>query len=116
MKALGTTSGSHVHGPGFDQEMGAGNRDQVLGEYRDLLESIWEDGIVTDEEFQFLRRMRKGEGITMSDHLRIEMEVREKMLRQQGQENYPCPSCANTLQYVEEYDNWYCWTCEDYKY
>ncbi len=91
------------------------DRSAVLVEYRKLLESAWEDGVVTDEEFEFLQRVRKTEGITLAEHLKAEEEVKARMVSKQSSE-YPCPDCNSALQYVEEYEKWYCWKCGDYKY
>jgi len=109
-----TTGGDHPHDPSFDPDVNMPSRPRFLEEYRKLLESVWGDGIVTDQEFEFLQRIRKHERITMSEHLQVEMEVREKMMG--STESYPCPACGSSLQYAEEYDNWYCWDCEEYKY
>lgn len=119
-----TTNGGlgKPHNPQFNAEVDMSDRTTVLDEYRKLLESVWEDGIVSDEEFAFLQRIRKHEGITMTEHLEVEMEIRNTFLNAETtdqhseEDTYPCPSCGNILEYSDEYDNWYCWTCEDYKY
>ena len=97
-------------------EIKLSDKEKVLEEYRLLLETVWEDGIVTEDEFEFLQRIRKHEDITMSEHLKVEKAVKQKVEKTGGGPGNPCPDCGNVLQYVGEYDNWYCWTCKDYKY
>jgi len=44
---------------------------QELEEYRKLLESVWKDSVVTDQEFTFLPGIRKQEGVSRKEHHRI---------------------------------------------
>ena len=90
------------------------NRRKVMAEYRRLLEAVWADGVVTDEEFEFLARVRTTESIGLADHHRIEQEVIKGM--QTRTQVYPCPACGYQLEYIKDYADWYCWKCEDYPY
>lgn len=34
---------------------------------------------------------------------------------QPQQESHPCPDCGQPIRYIQEYDRWYCDTCQEYK-
>lgn len=31
-----------------------------------------------------------------------------------GSEQYPCPNCGQILEFIDEYNKWYCYTCNQY--
>ena len=37
------------------------------------------------------------------------------VVRKKDEEGEPCPDCGEGLDYIEEYESWYCSTCEEYK-
>ena len=94
-------------GSAAHQDVDPENREEVLEEYRRLLEEVWKDGKLSEEEFEFLQKIRKHENISMSDHMRIEREVRERMKKA----SYPCPKCKHPLDYSMSRNSWNCEEC-----
>jgi len=50
-----------------------------------------------------------------------QVHQQERQPRQQGQadapqqQSHPCPDCGRPIRYIQEYDSWYCDTCQEYK-
>ncbi len=93
------------------REIDFSNKNKALKEYRKLLITVWEDGVISDYEYGLLKSMRKHEEITMEDHIRIEKEVLEEIKKK---EKYTCEKCGGELEYIDDYERWYCWNCEEY--
>lgn len=94
-----------------DKDFELNNNIMILKEYKKLLENIWEDGEITDYEYKILKLMRKHENISISDHMKIEREVLQE---KNESKKRICPECKNYLSYIESYDEWYCYNCEEY--
>jgi hypothetical protein len=113
---LGNTQEGGLGQPGIkttDKGEDASKRKCSFDEYKKLLDSVWKDGIVTDQEFEFLQRIRKFEGITLTEHLQAEMDIKQELAANTMEA--PCPACGKQLQFVPEYNSWYCWGCKEYK-
>ena len=97
-------------GGGGDQPIDVSRKEEVLARYKQMLESAREDGVLSEQEFYFLKRVREQEGITPAEHLQALEEVIQLMKKK----NYPCPECGEWMEYSEEDDGWYCPECEEY--
>jgi hypothetical protein len=89
-----------------------GNRQQALKEFEHLLETVWEDGHVSQDEYRLLKIVRESKSISPADYKRIEERVKSRMAAKNVQ---ACPDCSSELQYVKDYEAWYCWECKEYK-
>jgi len=56
--------------------------DPKLELYRRVLLQVWEDGIVTSDEYAIMERIREGLNITLEEHLELESEVYMGLARQ----------------------------------
>lgn len=57
-------------------------KDPKLELYRRVLLQVWEDGIVTSDEYAIMERIREGLNITLEEHLELESEVYMSLARQ----------------------------------
>ncbi|MDE0857866.1 MAG: hypothetical protein OSA38_04785 [Candidatus Poseidoniaceae archaeon] len=77
-------------------------------DYRNVVELVLEDGIISPSEDQLLWSMRQQLGIDDTYHIQMVLEIcGEKTLKE-------CTGCSNMAQLYPEYAAWYCQTCEDW--
>lgn len=63
-------------------------KDNVVGDpkfelYRRVLKQVWEDGIVTSDEYAIMEKIREGLNITLEEHLEMESKVYLTLARSQ---------------------------------
>jgi len=63
-------------------------KDPKLELYRRILRQIWEDGIVTSDEYAIMEKIREGLNITLEEHLELESEVYMNLARTQFEKSH----------------------------
>jgi tetratricopeptide (TPR) repeat protein len=63
-------------------------KDPKLELYRRILRQIWEDGIVTSDEYAIMEKIRDGLNITLEEHLELESEVYMNLARTQFEKTH----------------------------
>lgn len=63
-------------------------KDPKLELYRRILRQIWEDGIVTSDEYAIMEKIRDGLNITLEEHLELESEVYMNLARSQFEKTH----------------------------
>ncbi len=48
------------------------------------------------------------------DYLEGKPAVPEGKPAEEREVTHPCPDCGEKLSYIEQYDRWYCYSCEKY--
>jgi len=101
------------------EELVMADRTAVLGNYETLLSQTLKDGQISYEELRFLSSVRVNRNISPKEHDRILrglLKKGEHRAADAGKEEYSCPGCAGTLEYVEDHGAWFCWACDSYPF
>ncbi len=77
-------------------------------DYRNVVEVVLEDGIISPSEDQLLWSLRQELGIDDAYHIQMVIEMcGENTLKE-------CTSCSAMAELYVEYGTWYCHSCEEW--
>ena len=80
----------------------------VLDDYRNVIELVLEDGIISPSEDQMMWVMRQQIGVTEEQHVALVQEIfGDNALKE-------CPNCNQMAELYPEYSAWYCQPCESW--
>ena len=80
----------------------------VLEDYRNVIQLVLEDGIISPSEDQMMWVMRQQIGVTEEQHVALVQEIfGDNALKE-------CPNCNQMTELYPEYSAWYCQPCESW--